>query len=70
MGAEPTRVQIWDDPARERNVHEIQVEADSARFRMWIRNLPTDENPNTGKITALDVIRLPRWPAGPMRVGA
>ncbi len=37
---------------------------------MWIRNLPTDENPNTGKITALDVIRLPRWPAGPMRVGA
>jgi aspartate dehydrogenase len=32
------------------------VEADSARFEMQIANVPTAENPRTGRITALSVI--------------
>ena len=69
IGAERTRVEIWADPALERNVHEIHVEADSASFRMQIENIPSEENPRTGKITALSVIAALRKLAGPLRVG-
>ena len=39
-----------------RNQHTIVVEADSARLTLKIENVPTVENPKTGKITALSVI--------------
>ena len=39
-----------------RNQHTIVVEADSARPNLEIENVPTVENPKTGKITALSVI--------------
>lgn len=68
IGAERTEVEIWADPALERNVHAIEVDADSARFRMSIENVPS-ENPKTGRITALSVIAALRKLAGPLRVG-
>jgi aspartate dehydrogenase len=56
IGAERTRLEIWADPHLTRNTHRIVVEADAARFEMQIENVPTDENPRTGRITALSVI--------------
>ena len=50
------RLEIWADPAMTRNQHTIVVEADSARLTLKIENVPTVENPKTGKITALSVI--------------
>jgi len=55
IGADKTLVEIWADPAIERNIHEISVEADSARFTMKIENIAS-QNAATGKITALSVI--------------
>lgn len=68
IGPDRTQVEIWADPALERNVHAIEVEADSASFRMTIENVPS-ENPKTGRITALSVIAALRKLAGPVRVG-
>lgn len=69
IGPDRTRLQIWADPAVTRNTHRIEVEADSARFSMNIENVPSEENPKTGKITALSAIACLRGLVAPMRVG-
>jgi aspartate dehydrogenase len=69
IGPDRTRLEIWADPALDRNTHTIEVEADSARFTLRIENVPSEENPRTGKITALSVIACLRGLAAPLRVG-
>lgn len=69
IGADGTRLEIWADPGLDRNTHSIVVEADSARLTMTIENVPSDENPGTGKITALSVIAALRGLVAPLKVG-
>jgi aspartate dehydrogenase len=68
IGADKTTLEIWADPALERNVHRIEVDSDSASFSMSIENIPS-ENPKTGKIVALSVIATLRKLGAPLRVG-
>ncbi|RTE94626.1 aspartate dehydrogenase [Bradyrhizobium sp. LVM 105] len=68
IGPDRTRIQVWADPTVTRNVHRIEVEADSARFSMGIENIPS-ENPKTGLITALSVIALLRKQRATLCVG-
>lgn len=70
IGADATQLEIWADPALDRNTHTITVEADSANFEMRIENVPTEENPGTGKITALSVIAALRGERTAFRVGS
>lgn len=69
IGADATKLEIWADPQVTRNTHTITVEADSARFSMTIENVPTEENPKTGKITALSIIAALRRLGAPMTAG-
>jgi aspartate dehydrogenase len=69
IGPDRTTLEIWADPALERNTHRIEVEADSARFSLSIENVPSVENPGTGKITALSVIAALRALTAPLKVG-
>ena len=69
IGPDATKLEIWADPSVTRNTHTITVEADSARFTMTIENVPTQENPKTGKITALSVIATLRRLGAPMTAG-
>ena len=69
IGPDATKLEIWADPAVSRNTHTITVEADSARFTMTIENVPTQENPKTGKITALSIIATLRRLGAPMTAG-
>jgi aspartate dehydrogenase len=68
IGPDRTRVQIWVDPTLTRNMHQIEVDSDSARFSMSIENIPS-ENPRTGLITALSVIACLRKLRASLRVG-
>ena len=70
IGPARTRVQIWADPTLTRNVHTIRVEADAARFTMTIENVPSEENPKTGKLTALSLLACLRGMVSPLRVGS
>jgi aspartate dehydrogenase len=70
IGPERTRLEIWADPHVTRNTHRIVVEADSARLEMQIENVPTDENPRTGRITALSVIAALRRLTATLSVGS
>jgi aspartate dehydrogenase len=69
IGPERTRLEVWADPSMDRNRHSIEIEADSARFTMTIENVPSEENPRTGKITALSVIACLKGMVAPLRVG-
>jgi aspartate dehydrogenase len=68
VGPDRTTIDIWADPAVERNCHTIEVDADSARFTLTIENIPS-ENPRTGRITALSVLAALRKMHAPIRVG-
>jgi aspartate dehydrogenase len=69
IGPDRTTIEVWADPALDRNKHTIVVEADSAQFSMTIENVPSEENPRTGKITALSVVACLRKLSSPLRIG-
>jgi aspartate dehydrogenase len=68
IGPDRTMIDIWADPAVERNCHSIEVDSDSARFTLSIENIPS-ENPKTGKNVALSVIAALRKLHAPLAVG-
>ncbi len=70
VGPDRTELEIWADPTKTRNCHRIEVDADSARLVLEIENVPTDENPGTGRITALSLIAALRGMTAPLRVGS
>jgi aspartate dehydrogenase len=69
IGPDRTTIEIWADPNVTRNTHRIEVEAAAARFSMQIENVPTEENPRTGRITALSVIAALKRLSAPLAVG-
>jgi len=70
VGPDKTLLEAWADPEVTRNTHEIQVEADSARFSLRIENVPSEANPRTGKITALSTIACLRGLVSTVRIGS
>jgi len=70
IGADETQLEIWADPNKERNTHNIKVDACSASFELTIENVPTIENPGTGRITALSVLAALESLSAPLRVGS
>jgi aspartate dehydrogenase len=68
IGPDKTRLEIWADPALERNTHRIEVDADTARFSMAIENVPS-ENPKTGRIVALSTVAALRGLVAELKVG-
>jgi aspartate dehydrogenase len=68
IGPDRTRLEIWADPALDRNTHRIEVDADTARFSMAIENVPSD-NPRTGRIVALSTVAALRGLVAELKVG-
>ena len=56
IGPDRTMVEVWADPTIDRNMQTVRIVSDSGEAEMTIRNIPSEENPRTGKITALSVI--------------
>lgn len=69
VGPDDTRYQVWADPGVDRNTHDIEVEADTARFSMRIAVVPTEENPATGRIVAPSVMACLEGLVSPLKVG-
>ena len=70
VGPERTAVEIWADPGVTRNTHTIHVEAEAARLTMRIENVPSDENPRTGRITPLSILACLKGLVSPLKVGS
>ena len=56
IGPDRTTVEVWADPGVNRNHQSVRVRSDSGEAEMQIRNIPSEENPRTGKITARSTI--------------
>ena len=69
IGPERTRLEIWADPGVTRNTHEIRLEAETVRFQLRIENVPSEENPRTGRSVAPSVVAALRRFVAPLVVG-
>lgn len=68
IGPDRTMVRIVADPALSRNCHDITVLGEFGLLRVHIENIPS-ENPKTGRLTALSIIRSVRDVFDPVRIG-
>ena len=68
IGPDRTTVRIVADPALSRNCHDITVEGEFGLLNVHIENTPS-ENPKTGRLTALSIIRSVRDVFDPVRIG-
>jgi aspartate dehydrogenase len=68
IGPDRTEIRILAVPGLTRNSHDVEVIGEFGELRVSIRNVPT-ENPRTGKLTALSIIRTIRDAFDTVRVG-
>jgi aspartate dehydrogenase len=68
IGPDLTTVCIVADPSLERNCHDITVEGEFGLLKVHIENIPS-ENPRTGRLTALSIIRSVRDVMDPVKIG-
>lgn len=69
IGPERTEVEVWADPGVTRNTHTIRVKSESSDLTMTIENIPSTENPATGRVTALSAIAALRRLTAPLVIG-
>ena len=68
IGPDKTRVRILAVPGLRFNCHDIDVEGEFGKLHVHIENVPT-ENPKTGKLTVLSIIRAVQDVVDPVRIG-
>ncbi len=68
IGPDKTRIRILAVPGLTRNCHDIEIEGEFGRLEVHIENVPS-ENPKTGKLTALSIIRSVQDAIDPVRIG-
>jgi aspartate dehydrogenase len=60
IGFDRTEVRVIADPSVSHNTHEVEVEGAFGRLHVRIENIPSDENPKSGRIVPLSLIRVLR----------
>ena len=68
LGPDKTTVRITAVPGLERNCHDIEVVGEFGRLAVHIENIPS-ENPKTGRLTAMSIIRTIQDAVDPVRIG-
>lgn len=68
IGPDRTRVRILAVPGLKRNCHDIEAEGEFGRLTVHIENIPS-ENPKTGRLTALSILRSLQDAADSVRIG-
>jgi aspartate dehydrogenase len=69
IGPDRTAVEVWADPGVDRNVQSVRVVSEFAEAEMTIRNVPSAENPRTGRIVAPSIIACLRRMTAPLVAG-
>jgi aspartate dehydrogenase len=69
-GPDATEYEVWADPTLERNTHTVRVETEDVRFDLTMENIPSAENPATGRITPLSVIATLDRLVAPLTIGS
>lgn len=69
IGMDRTEARVIADPAVVHNTHDLEVDGEFGRLRVRIENVPSAENPKTGRIVALSLVRSLRALNEPIVVG-
>ncbi|MBD2844940.1 aspartate dehydrogenase [Paenibacillus sp. IB182496] len=69
IGMDRTQVRVFADPTIEHNTHEIEAHGHFGSIRLHIANTPSKENPKTGYIVAMSVIKTLRGMTAPLLIG-
>lgn len=56
IGPDRTQVEVWADPTIDRNRQSVTISSDSGDASMTIANIPSADNPRTGRIVANSVL--------------
>lgn len=70
IGPDRTEVEVWADPNVDRNMQSVTIASDSGDATMSIRNIPSVENPRTGRIVAQSVIATLKRHTDPLISGS
>jgi len=70
IGADDTEVEIWADPSIDRNRQSVTIQSDVGEASMTMSNIPSEENPRTGRIVANSIIASLLRLTSPMVVGS
>jgi aspartate dehydrogenase len=68
IGPDETTLTMVAVPGLKRNCHDIEVEGEFGFLSVHIENIPS-ENPKTGRLTALSIIRSVRDAVDTVRIG-
>ncbi len=69
LGFDRTEVRVIADPAAKRNGHEVVAEGAFGTLRFTIENIPSAENPKTGRLVALSIVRALLGRRAPLVIG-
>ncbi|HSF95439.1 MAG TPA: aspartate dehydrogenase [Thermohalobaculum sp.] len=70
IGPDRTEVEVWADPGVDRNVQTVTITSDAGEATMTMRNIPSDDNPKTGRIVAQSVLATLRRLTAPLVAGS
>ncbi|MBI2360503.1 MAG: aspartate dehydrogenase [Deltaproteobacteria bacterium] len=68
IGPDRTRIRILAVPGLKRNCHDVEVEGEFGRLLVHVENVPS-ENPRTGRLTALSILRSIQDAVDSVRIG-
>jgi aspartate dehydrogenase len=68
IGPDRTTLKVVAVPGLQRNCHDIEVEGEFGLMRLHLENIPS-ENPKTGKLTAMSIIRTVQQAVDPVHLG-
>jgi aspartate dehydrogenase len=70
IGPDRTEVEVWADPTIDRNIQSVTISSDSGEAMMTMNNIPSEENPRTGRIVANSVITALQRLTAPLVAGS
>jgi len=70
LGPDLTKVEVWADPDVDRNVQTVNITSDAGEATMTMRNVPSPDNPKTGRIIAQSVLATLRRLTAPLTAGS
>ena len=62
-------IELWVDPAVDRNIHEVIIEGDFGETCIRVTNVPSPDNPATSYLAALSILSLLQGLKDPIVVG-
>jgi aspartate dehydrogenase len=69
VGLDATAMRVYADPSVTHNTHEVQARGAFGAVRLVLQNVPSVENPKTGRIVAMSVLKAVRNLQAPLVVG-